>query len=220
MIIHVYDGKWEGDTIYPDIQKAYNRMKNLFACGDLELPAKIIVHEGTYRLTQPLHFSEEFPVTIEAAEGEKPVLSGAMEVTGWKKCKINGVSALRTVLPPEIKDLPFFYVDGKPAQPARYPKTDFLRVTDERTGFSTGAYDYDNFHYEEGDFNPAWYDPQNIRITMTHLWIGEYFKIANSWKRKHDKLSYKQPLQKGCNCCNRKCSRIRPRLSRRVKDNS
>ena len=179
MIIHVYDGKWEGDTIYPDIQKAYNRMKNLFACGDLELPAKIVVHEGTYRLTQPLHFSEEFPVTIEAAEGEKPVLSGAMEVTGWTKCKINGVSALRTVLPPEIKDLPFFYVDGKLAQPARYPKTDFLRVTDERTGFSTGAYDYDNFHYEEGDFNPEWYDPQNIRITMTHLWIGEYFKIES-----------------------------------------
>ena len=85
MIIHVYDGKWEGDTIYPDIQKAYNRMKNLFACGDLELPAKIVVHEGTYRLTQPLHFSEEFPVTIEAAEGEKPVLSGAMEITAFPR---------------------------------------------------------------------------------------------------------------------------------------
>ncbi|MBO5960173.1 MAG: hypothetical protein J6Q65_08625 [Lentisphaeria bacterium] len=47
MIIHVYDGKAEGDTIYPDIQSAYNRMANLYACGDLDFPSKIIVHSWT-----------------------------------------------------------------------------------------------------------------------------------------------------------------------------
>ena len=133
MIFHVYEGIPEINetaTTYGDIQRAYNRMSNLYNCGELDFPAKIIIHKGIYPITRPLHFNNKFPVSIEAFEDERPIISGATQITDWQPCQINGVSAFRTVLPAEVKELPFFYVNGKMAQPARYPKKDLLRVTD------------------------------------------------------------------------------------------
>lgn len=52
---------------------------------------RIILREGYYRLDEPLVFRPEdsgtadSPTIIEAAEGENPVVSGGVKVTGWKK---------------------------------------------------------------------------------------------------------------------------------------
>lgn len=180
MEFHVYTECQESKTTFNNIQRAYNAMADLHAKCALEQPAKIFVHGGTYHITSPLHFDGTFPVSIEAYEKEKPVISGAMQLTDWTPCRINGISAFRTVLPPEIRELPFFYVNGKLAQPARYPKQDLFRVTDElSTSFVTDQYNHDNFHYEEGAFDPSWYDLQNIGIVMTHLWVSESLRIES-----------------------------------------
>ena len=180
MEFHVYTECQESKTTFNNIQRAYNAMADLHAKCALEQPAKIFVHGGTYHITSPLHFDGTFPVSIEAYEKEKPVISGAMQLTDWTPCRINGISAFRTVLPPEIRELPFFYVNGKLAQPARYPKQDLFRVTDElSTSFGTNQYNHDNFHYEEGAFDPSWYDLQNIGIVMTHLWVSESLRIES-----------------------------------------
>jgi len=53
----------------------------------------IILRGGVYRLTQPILIrpedsgTEAGPTIIEAAPGERPILSGGAEVTGWKKPK-------------------------------------------------------------------------------------------------------------------------------------
>ncbi len=53
-------------------------------------PIEIILRGGTYHLSEPLQFPSEdsgstnHPMTIRAATGETPVLSGATEITGWK----------------------------------------------------------------------------------------------------------------------------------------
>jgi len=57
--------------------------------------AKIILHEGTYQLTEPLQFSAEDsgPFVIEAAPGEHPVLSGGVEISKWVQStkKVSGL---------------------------------------------------------------------------------------------------------------------------------
>lgn len=63
-------------------------------------PVKIILRGGVYPLTSPLLFrpedsgTEASPTLIEAAPGEKPVLSGGVPVTGWRRVteKIPGLS--------------------------------------------------------------------------------------------------------------------------------
>ncbi|HTR42855.1 MAG TPA: right-handed parallel beta-helix repeat-containing protein [Pseudomonadales bacterium] len=54
-------------------------------------PVKIILHDGTYPLTEPIRFSvedsgtEATPLIIEAAPGEHPILSGGVEISNWTK---------------------------------------------------------------------------------------------------------------------------------------
>lgn len=54
---------------------------------------RIIVAGGTYHFTEPLFIrpedsgTESSPTLIEAAEGARPVFSGGVSVTGWKKIK-------------------------------------------------------------------------------------------------------------------------------------
>ena len=51
----------------------------------------VVVHGGTYRLDQTLEFgpedsgTPERPVVYMAAPGEKPIVSGGVQVTGWNK---------------------------------------------------------------------------------------------------------------------------------------
>lgn len=63
---------------------------------------KIIVENGTYRLSEPIFIrpedsgTDESPTVIEAAEGAKPVLSGGIEIRGWKKLQENVVGLPRS----------------------------------------------------------------------------------------------------------------------------
>lgn len=69
-----------------NLKKAAKRPKS-----DVELRLK----GGTYHLTQPLRFNEElggkngFKVRVVAAEGEHPVLSGGVQITGWERVEGN-----------------------------------------------------------------------------------------------------------------------------------
>jgi hypothetical protein len=57
----------------------------------IEGGVRIVVRGGVYPLTSPLFFrpedsgSETSPTSIEAAPGERPVLSGGVTLAGWKK---------------------------------------------------------------------------------------------------------------------------------------
>jgi hypothetical protein len=56
-----------------------------------DIPVKIILHNGTYQLKEPLRFlaedsgTEANPLVIEAAPGEHPILSGGVEISHWTK---------------------------------------------------------------------------------------------------------------------------------------
>ncbi|MCX7721872.1 MAG: right-handed parallel beta-helix repeat-containing protein [Verrucomicrobiae bacterium] len=100
--------------------------------------ARIILRGGVYRLTSPVLIRPEDsgtatgPTVIEAAPGERPVLSGGVEVTGWRKLteKIPGLpkAAQKNVWvadPPQfcgrIVESRQLWVNGRKAVRAREP---------------------------------------------------------------------------------------------------
>jgi hypothetical protein len=51
----------------------------------------IILHGGTYALTEPLVLKPNYSgLTIEAAPGEKPIVSGGRRIDGWRSDTLNG----------------------------------------------------------------------------------------------------------------------------------
>jgi hypothetical protein len=90
----------------------------------------VIVRGGTYWLKEPLVFgsedsgTEKSSITYAAAPGEKPVLSGARLIAGWKK----GEGALWTAEIPEVKAGKWFFrqlfVDDTRALRCRHPNAD------------------------------------------------------------------------------------------------
>lgn len=79
-------------VVSPDgmsFEEARDAVRKIEAAQDVT----VIVRGGTYRLTKPLVFTpmdsagEGFTVTYKTAEGETPVISSGVPVTGWKKCE-------------------------------------------------------------------------------------------------------------------------------------
>ena len=109
---------------------------------------RVVVHGGLYRLTQPLEFVPEdsgtpdLPVVYTAAPGEKPIVSGGLPITGWRKLKAAtpGVHAAAVghvwvATAPEIGaatlDFRQLYVNGTKAVRARSPNgDDFHRMVE------------------------------------------------------------------------------------------
>ena len=191
MEIHVYqtapDRGLAGQTVFTGIQEAYDRLVELHERGENVVPARILVHGGTYRISKPLHFYADLPVTVEAYRKDRVIVSGGKLIGGWSKTRIGGKTVFRASIPENISELPFFYVNGRAAEPARWPKKGWLKVTDEEPGFLKGIDDRkDAFHVEEGAFDPKWYDPGNILIKMIHFWIDENLRFESWDEKKHE----------------------------------
>lgn len=97
---------------------------------------KVILHEGVYKITKPLIFTQEdafnenIKVLWKAADGEKPVISGAVNVMVPDALENN----ICSISYPESEKLFDIYVNGERAIRARTPDSDFFRfvnVTEE-----------------------------------------------------------------------------------------
>jgi hypothetical protein len=106
-------------------------------------PVRIVVADGTYRLTSPLFLRTEdsgtaaSPTVIEAAPGARPVLSGGVVLEGWQKPQrpIPGLpAAARGKVwvsdPPKLEGRTIetrqLYVNGRKATRAKQPNGDDL----------------------------------------------------------------------------------------------
>jgi len=100
---------------------------------------RVNLASGTYRLTAPLTFgagdsgTSGGPVTWQAASGAKPVVSGGLQVTGWKK----GTGSVWSAPVPAGFDTRQIYVNGKRAQRASGSLPIALKQTE--TGYTTAT---------------------------------------------------------------------------------
>ena len=186
MEFHVYQvlpkKQTQGRIVFSDIQQAYDELVRLHERGELFAPAKIVIHGGVYRIGRPLHFYADVPVSIEPYRQERVVVSGGRAIDHWRRVELGGKTVLCAAVPEEISELPFLYVDGRAAEPARWPKTGWLRAADadKKSDYCpSDRGNFDSFHVADGDFDPGWYDPQNITIRMIHLWHEENLKFES-----------------------------------------
>lgn len=104
---------------------------------------RVVVHGGSYRLAQAAQFIPEDsgtpgnPVVYTAASGEKPVFSGGLPVTGWRKLETAtpglpsaAIGHVWVARAPEVGAAPLdfrqLYVNGRKAVRARTPNGDNL----------------------------------------------------------------------------------------------
>ncbi len=156
------------------------------------------LHKGTYRITSPILFTpqdsgtSQFPVTYSAVAGEKPVVSGGVPITGWRKHGDNlwvaNVTWAKALPEPFVQ----LFVNGKRRNRARTP--------------NIGSYFYTKrLHYEgsgeaplcmgmtfkEGNLKP-WSSSEDAVICLFHNWVNSYNRVGKAdWQRQ--RLDFTRP---------------------------
>ncbi|MCK5463944.1 MAG: hypothetical protein KAI95_13045, partial [Bacteroidales bacterium] len=113
---------------------------------------KVYLDGGVYRLEEPIIFKpedsgrEDYQVIYKAMEGEKPIISGGVQINNWEQSE----PGLWSAKVPTIKGDPLIFrelfIDGDRAQRARHPDQGYLRIA------KVGEDNRTNFFYREGDF--------------------------------------------------------------------
>ncbi len=123
------------------VPAALDKIRTQRKAGNLD-PAKVVLTPGEYVLTEPLALSEADSNIEFVCPNGKAVLSGGIEITGWKDCG-NGVWEASL---PDVDGAPLYteqlFVNGKRAVRSRYPDSGFLRpaaVEAKNDGLPAGA---------------------------------------------------------------------------------
>jgi hypothetical protein len=153
---------------FATIERAQAAVRRLTAAG-LSSDVTVLVHGGQYTIERPLQFgpddggNEQFRVIYRAAEGQRPIISGGRQISGWT---VTAEGVWETVIP-EVKagDWRFrqLYVGGRRAVRARYPNEGFLRAE------KVGADRRTNFQYAAGDLR-AVSDLEQVELVFLHDW--------------------------------------------------
>jgi hypothetical protein len=142
----------------------------------------VILRGGRYFIRQPLQLSTEdggttlSPTVYASFPGEHPVISGGVQVKGWKPGTFNGRKVLVASLQGnKVNVVRQMWVNGIRRIPARYPNTGYLQVgsvpdVTDTTGWMEGQR---NFIPRAGDI-PASMD-----------FAGSEFIVMNRWVESH-----------------------------------
>ena len=123
---HALEVRVSPDGPVPSLAAARDAVRAARDKGD-NSPARVIVGQGTYVLTEPVVFEpRDGGVSYEAAPGARPVFSGGKAIGGWKKD-----GALWTTK----TDLKFdaLWINGQRAQRARTPNKGFIQAMGQPT---------------------------------------------------------------------------------------
>jgi hypothetical protein len=125
--------------------------------------------DGIYPVAEPLIFeplkldNKNANLVFKAEKNSKPVISGGIQITGWKK-NVRGLWEAQIPKElPEMSDFRELFVNGKRAIRARFPNDGYLKVK------KAGADRRTNFYYEKGDF-PIPENVKNTELVLLHDW--------------------------------------------------
>lgn len=156
---------------------------------------RIVLRNGVHQLDKPILLTEKdaFRLTIEAHEGEKPVISAGKLITGWKRAKVNGKNCWLVNIP-EVKNGQFYFrqlfVNGQRAQRPRLPEKGFYEVEDPLFGTTgTSGQQYadaarDRFIFKDGDIK-NWKNLTDVNLMVLHFWQEDYLPIKEvNWEKR------------------------------------
>ena len=171
------------------LQGARDAIRRLKASGPLAGPIRVLVAGGTYRLAEPIVFTpedsgtEQAPITFAAQPGEKPVVSGGLPISGWKK---EADGPLWTTVVPAVNDGTWYFwqlfVAGRRATPARTPNDDCFRSGGpgvpykDRTAARRDTKVKRSIHYQGDDLEP-WANLDDAVVVVYHSWTASRHRI-------------------------------------------
>jgi len=160
------------------------------AARTADKPVRIVVADGTYRLTAPLALTAEDSATEwVAAQGASPVFSGGEPVTGWRER--DGLWVAPMPAAQAGRRFEQLWVNGRRAVRARHPNRGFLHVGGPAAPgtFADEAFAAENaetaklgFHLGPAEhallaaIPPA--ERDGLLVTVTHDWAVSQARVA------------------------------------------
>lgn len=144
-------------------------------------PIIVRVRGGTYRLEQPLTFTPDdsgtaaAPIVYEAAEGEQPLLSAGVPVSGWR---VTPEGRWQVELPAAARGGWVFsqlYVNDQRRFRPMWPREGYRFVA--ATSPVEPNVCPDRFVYHEGDILPTWRNLAEKEVCIVHNWNLSRFPI-------------------------------------------
>lgn len=152
-------------------------LSRAFAAG---APRRIIVHGGEYFAASAALGPQDSGLSIEAAEGERPILYGGSLVRGWTAEGNGWISARVPGVAEGLRDFRSLVVDGEFRPRARLPETGWFRCeevfdvpwlssTDGGWKRKPTEDELTRMTWRGNDLGP-WLEPRNAEITVYHQW--------------------------------------------------
>jgi Right handed beta helix region len=181
------NGAWSGRLPRPNAAKTDGPLATLTAARDAAraLPAgeprHIVVRGGEYFLESPLVLeAADSGLTIEPAEGEKPVVYGGRRVTGWASEDDRFWAAALPEVAAGKWDFRMLVVNGRFCPRARLPEEGtFAHLTEFNVPWmsTTGGGwqrkptqdELTHMRVKPEDIGP-WLDLRNAEVTVYHMW--------------------------------------------------
>jgi hypothetical protein len=165
------------------LEGARDAIRYYKAMATLYKPFTVLVRGGTYRVSEPIHFTaqdsgaDERPITYAAYPGEKPVFSGGVLIGGWTR---QGDSPVWKTVIPEVKAGKWFFrqlfVNGRRAIPARFPNApDTFRAAGPGVSYPRSVAarrdpaNRISLKYENDDLKP-WANLDDAVVVVYHSW--------------------------------------------------
>ncbi len=138
---------------------------------------------GTYYVDETLNISNKSGITIMSKSGEKAVLSGGYNVTGWANATLNGQSCLAADIPYDIvKDMDGVYTlynaAGDMLVNSRFPDTGYRYVKAAGSSIVDGKIRSFIGNAEDVD----WLAEEVLNralVRVEHKWVSETSVVAN-----------------------------------------
>ncbi len=133
------------DAPYATIERARDRIREENARTDKAREAwTVTLAEGEYALKKPIEFTpadsgtKECPILYQGAKAGKVILTGGLDITGWK---VEADGTWSATLPDFEGNTLYFeqmWVNGRRAARSRYPNDGFLKMAEVKEEFPMG----------------------------------------------------------------------------------
>ena len=186
---------WEGRMPVPDgkgngpfatLERARDAIRQLKADGKLNRPVTVMLREGTYALSRTFVLEPEdsgtegAPITYAAFPGEKPILSGGRQITGWER----GEGQLWKVHLPSVEAGQWhfrqLFVGGQRRLRARTPNEGWFHLTGlVNPNNAKDPINRKAFRFKPGDLSASWTNLQQVEIVKLFGWSETRLPIEN-----------------------------------------
>jgi len=199
------------DGPFATLDRARSAVRTLRSKRAAPGPVTVMIRGGVYRVHEAFTLKLEdsgdadAPITYAAYPGERPVISGARSITGWRKSE----GPLWAADVPDVRAGKWcfrqLFIDGArrtrgrwPADGVLYPEDGLVRAADEGVlkiagpadppaGGDTAKDEWHkrSFRFVPGDIRKDWRNIEDVEIVVLQMWMAARLRIESIDEENH-----------------------------------